>query len=194
MLAEASAGATPSVLEFADVIARVDACDREIERVNRMHSPGADCLRPAVRAAPHAILILLSEDLLVDAFLSLANAPRGLQGADRHRLQRRDFCGVRTTHWTAAVRKYRSFTDGMASGHSRTAWRAGQFGSKPGVPVRIGGDRDARDASNRMSPKVKRASSSSTRSALRAGIATSTRARTSGASWDHQRATAARVL
>ena len=78
MLAEALAGATPTVLEFADVIARVVACDREIERVNRMHSPGADRLQPAMRAALHAISILLSEDLLVDAFLSLANAPRGL--------------------------------------------------------------------------------------------------------------------
>ncbi len=36
------AGATPSVLELADVIARVVACDREIERVNRMHSKGAE--------------------------------------------------------------------------------------------------------------------------------------------------------
>ena len=79
MVAEALAGAIASVLELADVIARVVAYDREIERVNRMLPPGSEILQPAMRDALSAILALLREGLVIDAFASLANGPHGSQ-------------------------------------------------------------------------------------------------------------------
>ena len=47
---------------------------------------------------------------------ALAGATPSVLAGGRHRLQRRDFCGVCTTQWTASVLKERALPDGSANG------------------------------------------------------------------------------
>ena len=74
-LTEALADLSPAVFRLANIMAHIDASDREIRQVNATLPQGRMPLLSAVGPATPAIAFLFDELLVRDAFLAIASAP-----------------------------------------------------------------------------------------------------------------------
>jgi hypothetical protein len=59
------------IVQIAHIVAKIDACDREIRRVNSIESHVGH-IRPVLSGAAPAITALLGDAVVWDAFISVA--------------------------------------------------------------------------------------------------------------------------